>query len=212
MLSFRREHLDKYLNQHANMMTGKVLDIGGYKANKRGKFSPPIKGILSWEYLNSDSSKEPDYCCNAKSIPLENESINTIIITEVIQYIPDIDEVIQELYRILAKGGYCIVSSPFMSPIHGDYQDDRVRYTPIMLHEIFSKYKFKVLKILPMGSVGSVIYDIFRVNYGYASGKKEKKIRSKLLYFSRHLFRWIDNKTQRQSMYINTGYFIVLEK
>ena len=63
-----------------------------------------------------------------------------------------------------------------------------------------------------MGSVGAVGYDILRVTFGYAD-KIDRYIKwGKLLYKSKRFFFWLDKVLETQKQYINTGYFIVIQK
>ena len=66
-------------------MKGRVLDVGGKKIDRRGTFIPPFDQVNSWEYLNSDEKTKPDYCCSAENIPLEDASVDTVIMTEVLE-------------------------------------------------------------------------------------------------------------------------------
>ena len=66
-------------------MRGRVLDIGGRKIGKRGIFSPPLDRVDLWEYLNTDPLTKPDYCCNAEKIPLPDFSVDTVIMTELLE-------------------------------------------------------------------------------------------------------------------------------
>ena len=72
--------LDQCLEKYKLLMKGRVLDVGGNKTGRRGTFLPPLETVKSWEYLNSDEATKTDYCCSAEKIPLENESVNTVII------------------------------------------------------------------------------------------------------------------------------------
>jgi len=65
---FRRHYLDAELSR--TDFRGKILDVGGSKTNRRGSFIPPMKNVISWEYLNIDPSAKPDYLCPADKIPL----------------------------------------------------------------------------------------------------------------------------------------------
>jgi len=102
-----------------------VLDLGGKKVGKRGSFMPPIESVKSWEYLNSDASTKPDYCCSADVIPLESGSIDTIIMTEVLEYLPNPKAVFIEMFRVLSRSGHVLFSVPFLHPVHGDSWSDR---------------------------------------------------------------------------------------
>jgi SAM-dependent methyltransferase len=215
MITYRRNLLDKALENSITRIKGKVLDIGGKKTVKRGRFRPPIEKVESWQYLNPDSTTHPDYCCSAGSIPLEGNSINTVIMTEVLQYLPDPDKVLKEVFRILSTGGVFLVSTPYLVPIHADYRYDRQRFTALKLEEMFKKAEFKDIEIEPMGSLGAVMNDILHVYTGYSQNGQESvlfKILRFLLKSLRPLFICIDTLTIAQKKYITTGYFITAIK
>ena len=71
-------------------MKGNVLDIGGKKIDPRGSFKPPYEKVKSWEYLNIDETTKPDYISSVESMPFENNSIDTIIMTEVFEYLSNL--------------------------------------------------------------------------------------------------------------------------
>ncbi len=54
MSTCRRRLLDQALENAIPLMRGRVLDIGGKKKNRRGRFRPPLQHTESWEYLNAD--------------------------------------------------------------------------------------------------------------------------------------------------------------
>ncbi len=193
-------------------MNGRVLDVGGKKTGRRGSFVPPLENVESWEYLNSDEATKPDYCCGAEKIPLENESVDTVIMTEVLEYLPEPKKVFSEIYRILSVKGHALVSVPFLNPVHGDHWADRARYTALMLKEIIEPVGFSISTLEPMGSVGAVLFDILRVAFSYAGEKKQRPIYTRVLGLSRLFFGWFDNIANSQTNYINTGYFLVIKK
>jgi ubiquinone/menaquinone biosynthesis C-methylase UbiE len=194
-------------------MKGRVLDVGGTKDKRRGNFRPPTADVTSWEYLNHDESTSPNYCAGAESIPLPDNSVDTVIMTEVFEYLRDPENVLSEIHRITKKGGYLLISTPFLNPIHGDYGYDRGRYTAINLREMAERTQWSVYSIEPMGSVGAVVYDILRVAFGYASphkGGREKL--NKMLRKTTPFFWWLERKMSYQKRYITTGYFLVLRQ
>ena len=212
MISLRRDSLDSLLKKHKSLMKGNVLDIGGKKNEPRGSFRPPHNNVKSWKYLNIDEKTKPDYHCDLNTIPLRDNSIDTIIMMEVLEYIPNPEKAFAEIYRVLNYEGHIIFSFPFLSPMHGDYWLDRARYTPVMIEEMVLPLGYKIILIESMGSVGSVIYDIIRASFGYASKKGYKLLFSKVLVFISPLFRFIDYISKTQKKYINTGYFVTLKK
>lgn len=188
-----------------------MIDLGGKKNNRRGKFAPPMNQVENWKYLNNDMDTNPDYLCDIGAIPIDDRSIDTVIMTEVLEYLENPNKVFSEIYRVLRNNGHVLISVPLLNPIHGDYWSDRVRYTSITLKEFAEIAGFEVKSIEPMGSLGSVIYDILRVAGGYAS-KNKRTIGGFLLRFFRPLFSIIDKFCNSQKDFINTGYFLILKK
>ena len=193
-------------------MLGRVLDIGGRKIGKRGIFSPPLENVELWEYLNTDRLTKPDYCCSAEKIPLPDFSVDTVIMTELLEYLPEPQKVLSEIYRVIKYESNVLISVPFLNPIHGDYWIDRKRYTTVSLKEMVEREGFSINKIEPMGSVGAVLYDILRAAVGYADTEDRYKKWGKILEKNKRLFIWLDKIFDRQKIYINTGYFMIINK
>jgi SAM-dependent methyltransferase len=215
MSTCRRRLLDKALKDAATLMRGRVLDIGGKKYGKRGSFRPPLKQVTCWEYLNLDPDTQPDYCCDAAKIGLEDNSIDTVVMTEVLEYLASPADVLSEIYRLLKNDGTCILSVPFLHPVHGDDQLDRQRWTAVKLEQACRKAGFGEIKIEPMGSVWSVLHDILHVWLGYSRPNPDKiylRALRKLLHTATPFFLWLDNKTGVSKKHINTGYFVILKK
>ena len=210
--SFRRNYLDFYLKKSEYFYKGKVLDIGGKKSKRRGNFTPPLDAVHSWEYLNNSKDSEPDYHCDASSIPLDEKTFDTILLMEVIEYLPYPEKVINEIYRVLKNDGYLIVSSPLIHPVHGDFKSDRRRFTSVSLKEILDIAGFQIISIETMGSVGAVIYDILLVAGGYANKNNNLSLIKYILPFFKPIFILMDKIFHSRKDFINTGYFIIAKK
>ena len=200
------------MEKHKHLMKGRVLDIGGKKTGKRGMFSPPIENVELWEYLNTDQSTNPDYCCDAEEIPLPDQSIDTVIMTELLEYLSEPKKVLSEIYRIAKDSCQVLISAPLLNPIHGDYMADRARYSTVMLRELAEETGFQIIKIETMGSVGAVVYDILRAAFGYTNIAGRYSKWGKLLYKSKGFFFWLDKILDHQKRYINTGYLMIIKK
>lgn len=209
MISFRRLYLDKFLEKTS--FNGRVLDIGGKKENKRGDFRPPLNKVESWKYLNIDESTNPDYLSSVESIPLKNNEIDCILMSEVIEHLEKPEECLKECYRVLDVSGKFVATIPFMYAIHGD-PDDYQRWTPSKIEKVLSEVGFREIKIEPMGSLFAVVYDLLRYSLIVAS-KNKRAIKNRLIIrfilptFSRICLH-LDQKYSYKNKFITTGYFI----
>jgi len=96
---------------------------------------------LKEKVINLDTYIFPgvDVVGDAHQLPFENESLDSIIIIAVLEHIRQPQLVMQEIYRVLRKGGYVYVDVPFMAHYHG-YPNDFQRYTLSGLEELCSGF------------------------------------------------------------------------
>ncbi|NOH54523.1 methyltransferase domain-containing protein [Vibrio coralliilyticus] len=212
-ITFRRYYLDEFLIR--TKFFGKVLDVGGKKDNKRGKFRPPISSVVRWDYLNIDESTNPDYCCSAESIPVDDETFDTVLMAEVLEHLENPAAVLKESNRILKSKGKLVATMPFMYAVHADPHDFQ-RWTKAKIYSELEKAGFKDIKIEAMGTVFGVIYDCIYVSINTCSKNrhsvKNKLIRRAIMPVLSKLFLTLDEKYAYKSSAITTGYYIVAEK
>lgn len=210
MITFRREYLDSFLFENVSAMQGEVLDVGGRRKQKRGLFRPPVEKVTSWKYLNPDPASEPDLVATAEALPLPASSADTVVMTEVLEYVSDPLQALREVHRVLRPGGTALVSVPLLSPIHGDWQFDRFRFTRSGLEQLVKSSGFSGADISEMGGLGAVCFDLLEAATGYAHPDPgfSAKIARKLLYLFVPLFRLFD----RPSKFVTTGYSMKLKK
>jgi len=208
-ITFRRHYLDLMLMNH--IFYGKVLDVGGKKSDKRGGFRPPLNAVESWEYLNTDASTDPDYCCSAEKIPVDEKKFDLILMAEVLEHLENPSQVLDEACRVLKPSGQIVATMPFLYPIHADPYDYQ-RWTPERIKLEFEKAGFTILKIDPMGSFFAVIYDLLFVSLGMAS-KNRRALKNRVINkFIMPIIAWTFMRLDKIYMYkakrITTGYFI----
>ena len=212
-LTFRRYHLDYYLLNET--FSGDVLDIGGKKHNKRGSFIPPVRNVRNWKYLNVDNTTNPDFCCNADSIPVKDCSFDIVLMCEIIEHLEKPIDAIIEARRVLKDGGKLILSIPFLYAIHGD-PDDYQRWTPSKIKMEMDKNGFENINIFQMGGLFAVIYDLIHISLNQESKNfgslKNKIMRRTILPIILKIFFYLDKKYIYKSKSITTGYYINAKK
>lgn len=211
MKSIRRYYLENLIIKNKKYIYGNILDIGGTK-NSKNFFKSFLSKNCIINTLNTNPKTFPDILANIENYTNKEQiKYDSVTCFEVLEYIKDTKKFFQIIYRILKKESFFIFSVPFLHPIHGDFKQDLKRYTFSQLSYFLKKTKFKKYRIITMGSLGSVIYDILRVGFTYGSLKK-KSILVYILISFKWLFLLIDIFTKEKSFFINTGYFVVAKK
>lgn len=117
-----------------------VLDIGSGDSHIEDYISSDNR-LLKIDYLNTNKryDEKPDIYADASSLPLKSQSVDIIIIFEVLEHLKDSNTAFDEIYRVLKPSGILYISVPFTYPLH-DLPYDYRRYTPFGLeHKMRSK-------------------------------------------------------------------------
>ena len=74
------------------------------------------------------------------SLPIKDESVDTIICTGVIEHVGEPDLAVNEMHRVLKSGGRAFIEAPFMQTHHVS-PEDFCRWTPDGLRQLFGNFK-----------------------------------------------------------------------
>jgi SAM-dependent methyltransferase len=117
------------------------------------RLHPQVKNldIFEGEYI--------DIVGKAENIPLADESIALVITQEALEHIQDPFKAVEEMYRILRKGGFIYCQVPFIIGYHPG-PTDFWRFTVEGIKEIFEKHNFECIEVgISVGS-GTGFYRI----------------------------------------------------
>ena len=91
-------------------ISGKVLHFSPSRSLYR-----KLKENKNIDYYSSDFENEflADYKFDITKIDVETETFDIIICFHILEHIPDDKKAMQELFRVLKKGGKCFVQTPF---------------------------------------------------------------------------------------------------
>jgi ubiquinone/menaquinone biosynthesis C-methylase UbiE len=103
-----------------------------YKSQDFGQYNGKGDGV-GIQTQNWDNSKL-DIVSDIASIPVEGNSFDNILCTEVFEHIPHPIEAINEFYRILKPGGRLVLTAPFCSLTH---------FAPYHFYSGFNSYFYK---------------------------------------------------------------------
>lgn len=139
----------------------KILDVGAGPTRFRNLFSHCT--YHAQDFAQHEGSKEGlmaekewfygklDFVSDATDIPVENESYDAILCTEVIEHVPNPDMVIKEIARILRKGGKLILTAPMSSGLHQEPHHFFAGFTPYYYKLKLGELGFTEISITPNG-------------------------------------------------------------
>jgi len=148
--SYLRKRLIKLIK--AACQDGTVLDIGcGTRwAEKILANNTRYIGLdLPLTGVSYDS--RPTVSAKADQLPFKADSIENVLILDVLEHCPSPDQVIKEISRILKPGGRVIIEVPFIYPIH-DAPFDYQRWTRFGLEQLIKSSDLKIATIQAIGS------------------------------------------------------------
>src|SRR3989344_3326203 len=139
---------------------GLVVDVGAGRA--------PYRGLLKCKkYVGIDIERRGDVenliiADINKDIPIDSESVDVVILTEVLEHLRNPNRAMEELCRILKPGGKLVLTTPLLWPLHEEPNDFQ-RFTKYGLEEILKNSGFKEFKITGYGNyiLSAVILAMF---------------------------------------------------
>lgn len=146
---------DKILKQYFQNSSriGLLLDLGCGPRPYMPLYSTYCDKTLGADLPDSPFPKDKiDIYCTATKIPLEDNSVDFVLSTEVMHDMAEPDDMLAEIKRILKPGGSVMLTTPFVVPIvDGVY--DHYRYTEHGLRYLLVKQNLEVEKIIPVSDV-----------------------------------------------------------
>lgn len=150
-----REQIKKY----GHYLCGVVLDVG---AGNFKRYQDLLK-FDKYIALDNNSENQPDILASAEQIPLGDESVDSVICTQVLGDLENFEQALREFYRLLKPGGVVLLTESLMAELH-DEPRDFWRFTDFALDFLFKKAGFEVMKIEQRGGFFSVIAQL-RMRY-----------------------------------------------
>lgn len=157
ILDFQILSIYKDIKKILPTFEGNVLDVGCGQSPYKFLLNSENTKYFGIDILDADKFKyfnEEITPFDGINIPFENESMNHIICTEVLEHVEKYQELVNEIYRTMKIGATGIITVPFSARYHY-IPWDYFRFTPSSLCTIFQK--FNSVEIFPRGTDVSVI-------------------------------------------------------
>jgi SAM-dependent methyltransferase len=149
--SFHRRELEKHLQRILPTLNGRILEAG----SKNRRYDHLLSSRPVAIDLIENKALEIAYG-DITSMQFPSDSFDSVISIEVLEYVLSFPQALNEVYRVLRKGGVFVFSIPFMYRTH----DDSVRYTHKGLEEFLKA--FEKCEIVAVGNYYTILLDIIR--------------------------------------------------
>lgn len=135
-------------------ISGRVLDLGAGSA----KYKPDIMRTAdSYTAFDGQAGTHINHVGDVDNLScFEENMFDTVICTEVLEHVQKPWKVIEEIQRVLAPGGYCVLTTPFLLPFHAD-PCDFYRYTTAGDSHLFARTGMEVVKTAKSGNLAVII-------------------------------------------------------
>lgn len=151
------------IKKHLSKIKGVVLDVGCGQMPYKELILPYCSSYFGIDNLNLNYTNiKPDIIADALSIPIADQSVDTIVSFQVMEHLTEPQQFLQECFRALKKDGHMLITTPFMWGEH-DTPNDFYRYTQFGLKYLAEKVGFTVLSI--NADTGFWTTHILRFNY-----------------------------------------------
>jgi SAM-dependent methyltransferase len=118
-----------------------VLDVGAGHSYLKDYFGPNYFATDVYPY------ERLDFICDlALAAPLRRDSIDVVLLNNVMEHLPQPQDVLASIARGLKRGGVIAIAVPFIIKVH-QMPYDFLRYTHFMLHRMLECEGFESIRI-----------------------------------------------------------------
>jgi len=181
---FDRKKLHKILTHNENCKY-LILNVGGGPTREDSN-------ILN---LNIDLFPNVEIIADAHNLPFKTASVDGIMIAAVLEHVHNPNKVIEEIYRVLKRGGYVYSETPFLQHFHG-YPNHYQNFTLIGHNYLFKKFK-KIESGPITGPFTAVLTLILNLFEDLTDNKYIRKITMFIVALILYPFKYLDALTKK---------------
>lgn len=160
---FIRKGLYEAIRENAHFLSGVMMDFGCGSKPYQHLFQ--VEKYIGVDYAgegHSHEKEEIDVYYDGTRIPFPDDYFDSILSSEVFEHLFELEQIIDELHRVLKPKGRMLITCPFVWNEH-EVPVDYARYTQFALQHLLSKHGFTILKFDKKGSFVETIFQLFNI-------------------------------------------------
>lgn len=176
-----RVGIQKAIKKNSHKLSGILLDFG-CGSKPYNNYFLHVENYIGIDLKIEGRTENHIYIdkfYDGKTIPFDDNYFDSLLCTEVLEHVFNIDELLKEMQRVLKPGAKAIITTPFMWEEH-EMPYDFARYTTLALINLYSKYGFQIISNFKTGNYVTVLFQ-FLLNYIKNILPKNKILRQILL-------------------------------
>lgn len=183
-------HINKWMHNVAlKYAYGILLDYGCGGQPYRDFFSIKIMQYIGVDIANNPENPVDLIVGINTALPFRDNSVDSVLSTQVLEHVPNPSLYIKEVYRILNRNGHLILTAP-MQWRHHEEPFDYYRYTKYGIEHLLHVNGFTIIRMDHSGGVFSLIGQILSTALA-----ENNIIKSQYIFkFINYLFLFLDKK------------------
>jgi SAM-dependent methyltransferase len=139
---------------------GTLFDYGCGGQPYRALFAPYIERYIGADVVAAPGIELDLELVPGNPVPLPDQSVDTVLSTQVIEHVPDVDAYLAECSRLLKPNGTLVLTAP-MHWRHHESPYDFLRFTRFGIARLLEKHGFGIKNLEPCGGVYVLMGQIF---------------------------------------------------
>lgn len=153
--------VERYARHLAAHARGRLADLGCGTVPLYGLYRGHVDDTLCIDWPASfHASPHLDVAADlSRPLPLRDACLDTLLLSDVLEHVPDPVLLWREMARLLAPGGHLLLNVPFLYGLH-ELPHDYARYTETALRRFAAEAGLQVLCCEPVGGSAHVLADL----------------------------------------------------
>ena len=150
---------------------------------------------MAWVSLDAQTRPQPDVIGDVQHLPLKAEAFDSVLCSEVAEYVGRPDKALAEMARVLKPGGRLLLAAPFLH--RADAPGDLWRFTEAGLRRLLAEGGFDVVEVRAQGAALGVCANILRYAVTSIASRSLRRLAAGLAYLPLRLLAAADGPAAR---------------